>query len=246
MNSSIPLSERLTFWLLWVVGTAVAGVIGWTAAVGLGYITLGLGTIAFGVTVGGMIGAVQGAMLVWYVRRFNNPDDWPVLFFGWMISTILGMYFCLAIVLSLIQLELFEPDTSQGRISLSHLLFTAFLYAVGGIAYGFIQWIPLRQFVKNARLWLPIASLGWAVAAVLAIIATDSFMQSAFPGYELGNSIVMTGPEYWSILVQGTIGAAMFGLVSATALALLVRPPALHSQEQLSTPSQPQRIADPS
>jgi hypothetical protein len=241
MNSSIPLSERLTFWLLWVVGTAVAGGVGWTSVVGLAYFSMGVGLIAFGLTVGGLVGAAQGGVLVWYLRRYINSDDWPVILIGWLIATILGIYACVAVVFTLVMLGITEPNTG-----ISPSPYTAILDAIGGTAYGFFEWILLRQFVKNAWWWVPITAVGWSLGTVISRIIATRIVQDINPGYEFGSSIIMGTNDYLLLFMQGTIGAAIFGLVSATALALLVRPPALHLQEQLSTPSQPQRIADPS
>jgi hypothetical protein len=146
--------------------------------------------------------------------------DWA-LWFQWLMATSIGWVL--------------------GRFLLPNLAFV-----VIGIALGILQWLILQQRFQNAWWWIVATALGWTLGSVITIVALPAGMDFT-AGVILGTT---TGAAQWLILrrevhwsgwwimvnvIAWTTGLAflpgifltgvMAGLITATALVLLLRYP---------------------
>jgi hypothetical protein len=205
---------------------------------------MGVGTAAFGLVVGCFLGAAQGGLLLWYIRRYLpylTSGDRGFLFFGWMLATVLGLYLCVGVVFALRVLGIIEPLVGYNQYSA-----IATLYVIGGTLFGLSQWIVLRWFVRNAWWWVIVSAIGWGLGSTIGRYYADEITTATFPDFDLHASIILNHAEYLNIFVEGVVGTAIFGLVSATAIALLLSPKSIRLLVPPSIAPTPPQTTPPS
>jgi hypothetical protein len=226
MSERFVLLSRLTFWLAWIIATAASGAMGWLITVAVGFGTMGIGMLGFGLIVGALVGAAQGGILLWYVRRY--VEDKAFLFFGWVFTTIVGMYLCLLAIIFVAAIT-----DLGGRVvsdSVDSTAYNLFRFSYGGAAYGLTQWIILRCFLSGTAWWILATSIGWALGATISLAMGIDIAANILGTREFYAGIIMGPREFLLQLVEGSLGTAIFGLVTATALVFLLRPTSATTQ----------------
>jgi len=188
-----------TFWLLWLAATVVGELL-YFIPVGAVHIVLGLdrlddpqhsgevtawmpvlAAILCGAAIGATIGLAQ-----WFVlrREFRRM--------GWWVAATLAGYASIGL-LSLIA-GVFQPGWLDWALTLiingkMHWLarvvtsWPAASWSAGaitltlfGAVLGIMQWLILRGRVYQAGWWIAISTGGWALAAALSIVLSDSLV----------------------------------------------------------------------
>lgn len=156
-----------------------------------------------------------------------QPFDWS-LWFMWIMATTLGWIL--------------------GRFLIPNLAFVTI-----GLATGILQWFVLQRRISNSWRWILVTTFGWVAAALLILLIIPDgadFASGVLVGLLMGTAqwFLLRREVHWSgwwivmNIVGWTTGMAllpgifltgmMAGLVTGTALALLLRYPRSSSAEK--------------
>lgn len=225
---------------MWVLATALGGIIGWAITVAVGMGTLGCGIILFVVIVGGSVGTMQGLVLWPYIDRLpinrgrvggllgrtsayvadgssETFSQWLSFTLIWTLATIAATILCFV---SFVLSEIIVYWVTSGGVT-SGTVGYAVKFGVGGLAYGCLNWLVLRICTQFSGYWIPACGFGWATGAIVGRYAGDVIAPVLSP--DSGPGGIIMGPyDFAHIFVMGVTGATLFGLVTAPALLLIL------------------------
>lgn len=205
----------LALWSWWVVATSIGGTLGWAIAQFLAGATLGAGLLLAGTTVGIGIGWAQGLVVAEYFRKRTRDVDWAVFVFGWLfLSAISGTVGWILILL--IRGLMVSADTGlRFNIEIPVLGF-----AGGGAVFGMGQWLAFRRGVWIALWWILANAVGWSIGVYATLRVAARIHRSNSP--ELNWSFFN-----FSELIAGSLGIAIFAIITGMTLILLLRKPSV-------------------
>jgi hypothetical protein len=229
------------FWLHWVLASTIGGAIGWAIAGLIAFGTLSLGVIAIGAIAGISVGWAQGTVLEKHIvirgtsgSKLDWVPEWTTITcfvggLGWIVIGAVGNFL------------LIREITSREDILTSLLA-----YGTGGAILGVGQALVLKRGFARAWWWVPITALGLYLAAAIGSWLGNLIFRLFYPSYGVGSGVVMGPVDAFFLFCEGTMGTIVFSVVTGLALIWVLGSPLVANPEPPDTPSQPQRIADPS
>jgi hypothetical protein len=211
-------SLKLSSVARWIIGSTAGGVLGWALAASLAVIATGLALLGAGVIAALFIALAQWLVIQPYFRPWNQYrwvfDKSFLDLVRWPLLSIAGAAAGWYVVIW----------TALGTSMLLNNSYTATIIAVflGGAVFGAFQWWSLRQRVREALLWIPANAVGMAIGVWAGSSIAIPLTVLIFP-YE---------NRYWSfresflLFIEGSIGTAVFSIITAMALFALLRRPA--------------------
>ncbi len=214
-------SRLIALCVWWVVGSSIAGTVGWALAASSGLFTMGLSLILSGAIVGLLVGGAQELVLQLFHRNYANeqrtinwdqPFDWEWHWdkLNWVAFTTVGggTSFVFAISMQLVAL-------SFGPILWRQVVSPLLVYSIAGVIYGSVQWLILRRTIQNSIWWIPASGFGWGLGAAVAL-----YIGGMLPGRETG---LVMGPDnfMWSFIVGG-VATIVASIVTGIVLVLLL------------------------
>jgi hypothetical protein len=217
-EESLPAGPTVNWqvWLLWVLST----MIGYSLSSGLSVL---VGTYAPGGAILGPLVGIAGTALVglaqWLVlRRYIRGMKWP----GWIIATatgqLLGGIVSVITVLGPVVFGVLGELPDVIGVTPTQFLIGFLSGLVLGIVIGFLQWLVLRRYVRNAGTvwWIVGTALAQGVAAgVSAVVHMD---------FGLGGLV--------TLFISRLLFSAIVGAISGAVLIIILR--AWHKRQ--STP----------
>ena len=203
-------------WPRWVLANVIGGLIGWGATTLFGLFSLGAGVAAAGTIVGFCLGTVQKRFLEQYIPS----KDWS----RWAKYTTIGgticwiMAFLIRTLLVALNFDLLlNPITP----------ITAF--TVGGLIFGYVQWLVLRQHIHKSAWWIASNGIGWCIGALIGLRAGHEAHQAIVPGYK--GSILFSINEGIHIFVAGAVATAVYSIITGVILVWLLWASAAEREE---------------
>jgi hypothetical protein len=239
-QSSGRAASVVTFCIFWILGTSVAGALGWLAMVVIGYGTMGCGMVLVWLVVGGLVGLAEGAVLGWYLGASIRPRSWVRPWFDRLsgrgsedkagdraeaiassasIAVSWAVVCAVAFLLCLVSFLIWWP----GQLALLSEPWRALLWCgVGGVFYGIVQCSFLDLGLGRALVWVAFAAAGWALGATTGTLLGEPIAAPLSPDSGYGG-IIMGPRDFALLLAQGSIGATVYSIVTALPVALLLR-----------------------
>jgi hypothetical protein len=200
----VMIQLRLVGWrfrLEWLMVHLVAGLI----------IALFLSIVSWQIILVLPIMAVAGAPIVALaqasvVRRYLPQTRWWLLatwggwLAGWLVSIPVAGFATIVLLSSGSMVSLEVGDTVLGAVALFSM----------GAAMGWFQWMVMKDQVPAAGRWIAISALGWALAWILGLLASEAL-------YNLSASAGAVD------FVRAALAGCVFALVSGRPLYAILR-----------------------
>jgi hypothetical protein len=94
-------------------------------------------------------------------------------------------------------------------------------YAVGGSLYGLVQCSFLDLGIRRSFWWVAVTAVGWALGATIGALLGEPIAATLFP--DSGYSGIIMGPrDFAFMLAHGSIGVAVYSIITALPIALLL------------------------
>ena len=116
----------------------------------------------------------------WIVIRRYFPHS-----ITWLLVSLLGLLVVYVLDLAFTRIELLPI---QGALRILSLTISY------GIIVGFAQWVFLRQYVKNASLWIFASAIGWGIMTMTTGAIIEGYLEillfSALPAISTGVALI--------------------------------------------------------
>ena len=182
---------------LWTAVTAIGYSLGLYAGLFLAHLALGPLMAAF--SIGAGIGLAQRPVLQSWLEPRRSRAWSPADSAGWILGSVAGMVFVVAVVWTAVDRMGIEGDT-VGWLGLVGT------FALGGSLAGLIQKRVLRRYALASDRWIAASALGWGASA-LGIGLAPVLAEQMF--------------DLFVVLLAPAIGGLVMGLVTGCVLVRL-------------------------
>jgi hypothetical protein len=237
IHSSVPNRQQenpFKLFSIWILVTAIGTTFGFGVSGAVINKLESVGGITWSVLI--LSVGIGGMQWLFLHRHIKNAG-------GWVVATLGGWTFALALATRASVLLAFTPDelVAEGNllvIALGILVVSLIL----GIVTGISQWLVLRKQVQNSIPWILVSSFGWAVGIIVGSVVGLS-LYYMFQQYSLRfSSQLDINPNaliLWPVILAGIITGVIAGAITGAVLVRLLHPatPAdqIESEERIIT-----------
>jgi hypothetical protein len=223
----------ISIWGWWTFANVVGGLIGWVITAVSSLAIFGIAFIISWFVVGVCVGIAQYHVLSRHLSASPTNKITGIRSGSWIASTIIGVLLCFLVASEVPSLLYsLSSDMEAGARKLLG-------YVVGGLLYGVLQGLTLERTAKSVTIWGFVCALGWCLGAGISLLLAQSAVDWLIGyNYDVGSEFVLGPWDATYIVIAGTIGTTIFGLVTGPAIALLRWPKPAPSQP--GTPGKPQ------
>jgi hypothetical protein len=232
IKSPSRIASGLSLWARWVVANLIGGFVGWGFAIIFASMTLSIGFTLSWIIIGGCLGFMQSYVLFKRERLFQlRVESWRTSeTFLWIGSTVIGT---LLSFISVVAIQFARPSQS---VTADNSWRDILGFVIGGMLYGIAQWLVLRRFAKWFALWIVACALGWGIGAIVGLQIARAIVDLFTDPRNTDDVILLGYLDLAGIMVAGTMGIIVFGMITGIFLNLV----GLGSRSRSDNPGTPQ------